>query len=120
MPAATHAVTVAGATPKISAICSRVKRAFVFMTTAADPYDDLKTGEISRLRAPAPQDAEGNLTPPGSSFEPAAAIESDNKSIRQALASDQFPRLAKALKISYRALLYKIKDMGLKQDAAVS
>ena len=29
-------------------------------------------------------------------------------------------KTAKMLRISYRALLYKIKDMGLKQDAAAS
>jgi two-component system response regulator AtoC len=42
--------------------------------------------------------------------------------IRRALEQCRWNRVktAKMLKISYRALLYKIKDMGLKQDSAAS
>jgi len=49
-------------------------------------------------------------------------LEAEREVIRRALEQCRWNRVktAKMLKISYRALLYKIKDMGLKQDAAAS
>jgi two-component system response regulator AtoC len=51
-----------------------------------------------------------------------AVLEAERQVIRRALEQCQWNRVktAKMLKISYRALLYKIKDMGLKQDSAAS
>ena len=51
-----------------------------------------------------------------------AVLEAERQVIRRALEQCRWNRVktAKMLKISYRALLYKIKDMGLKQDAAAS
>ncbi len=51
-----------------------------------------------------------------------AVVEAERQVIRRALEQCRWNRVktAKMLKISYRALLYKIKDMGLKQDSAAS
>jgi two-component system, NtrC family, response regulator AtoC len=51
-----------------------------------------------------------------------AVLEAERDVIARALAQCRWNRVkaAKMLKISYRALLYKIKDMGLKQDSAAS
>ena len=51
-----------------------------------------------------------------------AVLEAERHVIRRALEQCRWNRVktAKMLKISYRALLYKIKDMGLKQDSAAS
>jgi len=51
-----------------------------------------------------------------------AVLEAEREVIARALEQCRWNRVktAKMLKISYRALLYKIKDMGLKQDPAVS
>src|SRR5262249_26575463 len=51
-----------------------------------------------------------------------AVLEAERQVIRRALEQCRWNRVktAKMLKISYRALLYKIKDMGLKQDSAAS
>ncbi len=51
-----------------------------------------------------------------------AVQEAERQVIRRALEQCRWNRVktAKMLKISYRALLYKIKDMGLKQDSAAS
>jgi DNA-binding NtrC family response regulator len=49
-------------------------------------------------------------------------LEAEREVIRRTLEQHRWNRVktAQALRISYRALLYKIKDMGLKQDSAVS
>jgi two-component system response regulator AtoC len=49
-------------------------------------------------------------------------LEAERQVIRRALEHCRWNRVktARMLKISYRALLYKIKDMGLKQDSAAS
>ncbi len=51
-----------------------------------------------------------------------AVLEAEREVIARALEQCRWNRVkaAKMLKISYRALLYKIKDMGLKQDRAAS
>jgi two-component system response regulator AtoC len=51
-----------------------------------------------------------------------AVLEAERDVIGRALEQCRWNRVktAKMLKISYRALLYKIKDMGLKQDPAAS
>jgi two-component system response regulator AtoC len=51
-----------------------------------------------------------------------AVLEAEREVIRRALEQCRWNRVktAKMLRISYRALLYKIKDMGLKQDSAAS
>ncbi len=51
-----------------------------------------------------------------------AVLEAEREVIARALVQCRWNRVkaAKMLKISYRALLYKIKDMGLKQDRAAS
>jgi two-component system response regulator AtoC len=51
-----------------------------------------------------------------------AVLEAERQVIRRALERCRWNRVktAKMLKISYRALLYKIKDMGLKRDSAAS
>jgi two-component system, NtrC family, response regulator AtoC len=51
-----------------------------------------------------------------------AVLEAERDVIARALEQCRWNRVktAKMLKISYRALLYKIKDMGLKQDPAAS
>jgi two-component system response regulator AtoC len=51
-----------------------------------------------------------------------AVLEAERQVIVRALEHCRWNRVktAKMLKISYRALLYKIKDMGLKQDSAAS
>jgi len=51
-----------------------------------------------------------------------AVLEAEREVIRRALEQCRWNRVktARMLKISYRALLYKIKDMGLKQDSAAS
>src|SRR5262249_60212366 len=51
-----------------------------------------------------------------------AVLEAEREAIRRALEQNRWNRVktARMLKISYRALLYKIKDMGLKQDLAAS
>jgi two-component system response regulator AtoC len=51
-----------------------------------------------------------------------AVLEAEREVIGRALEQCRWNRVktAKMLKISYRALLYKIKDMGLKQDPAAS
>jgi two-component system response regulator AtoC len=51
-----------------------------------------------------------------------AVLEAERDVIRRALEQCRWNRVktAKMLRISYRALLYKIKDMGLKQDSAAS
>jgi len=51
-----------------------------------------------------------------------AVLEAEREVIRRSLEQCRWNRVktAKMLKISYRALLYKIKDMGLKQDSAAS
>jgi two-component system response regulator AtoC len=51
-----------------------------------------------------------------------AVMDAERQVIRRALEQNRWNRVktAKMLKISYRALLYKIKDMGLKQDSAAS
>jgi two-component system response regulator AtoC len=51
-----------------------------------------------------------------------AVLEAEREVIARALEQCRWNRVktAKMLKISYRALLYKIKDMGLKQDPAAS
>ena len=49
-----------------------------------------------------------------------AVLEAEREVIRRTLEQCRWNRVktAKILKISYRALLYKIKDMDLKQDSA--
>ena len=49
-----------------------------------------------------------------------AVLEAEREVICRALEQCRWNRVktAKMLKISYRALLYKMKDMGLKQDSA--
>jgi two-component system response regulator AtoC len=51
-----------------------------------------------------------------------AVFEAEREVIRRALEQCRWNRVktAKMLRISYRALLYKIKDMGLRQDSAAS
>ena len=51
-----------------------------------------------------------------------AVLEAERDVIARALEQCRWNRVkaARMLKISYRALLYKIKDMGLKQDSAAS
>jgi two-component system response regulator AtoC len=51
-----------------------------------------------------------------------AVLEAEREVIRRALEQCRWNRVktARMLRISYRALLYKIKDMGLKQDSAAS
>jgi DNA-binding NtrC family response regulator len=51
-----------------------------------------------------------------------AVLEAEHQVIRRALEQCRWNRVktAQMLKISYRALLYKMKDMGLKQDSAAS
>jgi two-component system, NtrC family, response regulator AtoC len=51
-----------------------------------------------------------------------AVLEAEREVIARALEQCRWNRVktAKMLKISYRALLYKIKDMGLKQDPATA
>ncbi len=51
-----------------------------------------------------------------------AVLAAEREVIRRALEQCRWNRVktAKMLKISYRALLYKVKDMGLKPDAAAS
>jgi len=51
-----------------------------------------------------------------------AVMEAERDVIRRALEQCRWNRVktAKMLRISYRALLYKIKDMGLKQESAAS
>jgi DNA-binding NtrC family response regulator len=51
-----------------------------------------------------------------------AVLEAEREVIWRSLEQCRWNRVktAKMLKISYRALLYKIKDMGLKQDSAAS
>ncbi|HET9491350.1 MAG TPA: sigma-54 dependent transcriptional regulator [Methylomirabilota bacterium] len=51
-----------------------------------------------------------------------AVLEAERQVIRRALEQCRWNRVktAQMLKISYRALLYKMKDMGLKQDSAAS
>jgi two-component system response regulator AtoC len=51
-----------------------------------------------------------------------AVLEAEREVIGRALEQCRWNRVktAKMIKISYRALLYKIKDMGLKQDSAAS
>ena len=51
-----------------------------------------------------------------------AVLEAERQVICKALEQCRWNRVktAKMLRISYRALLYKIKDMGLKQDSAAS
>jgi two-component system, NtrC family, response regulator AtoC len=51
-----------------------------------------------------------------------AVLEAEREVIRRALELNRWNRVktAQMLRISYRALLYKIKDMGLKQDSAAS
>jgi two-component system response regulator AtoC len=51
-----------------------------------------------------------------------AVLEAEREVIAHALEQCRWNRVktAKMLRISYRALLYKIKDMGLKQDSAAS
>jgi two-component system, NtrC family, response regulator AtoC len=51
-----------------------------------------------------------------------AVFEAERDVIQRALEQCRWNRVrtAKLLKISYRALLYKIKDMGLKRDSAAS
>ncbi|HEU5322017.1 MAG TPA: helix-turn-helix domain-containing protein, partial [Methylomirabilota bacterium] len=51
-----------------------------------------------------------------------AVLEAEREVICRALEQCRWNRVktARMLKISYRALLYKIKDMGLKQDSAAS
>jgi two-component system response regulator AtoC len=51
-----------------------------------------------------------------------AVLEAEREVIARALEQCHWNRVktAKMLRISYRALLYKIKDMGLKQDSAAS
>jgi two-component system response regulator AtoC len=51
-----------------------------------------------------------------------AVLDAERQVIRKALEQCRWNRVktAKMLKISYRALLYKMKDMGLKQDSAAS
>jgi two-component system, NtrC family, response regulator AtoC len=51
-----------------------------------------------------------------------AVLEAEREVIARALEQCRWNRVktAKMLKISYRALLYKIKDMGLRQDRAAS
>ena len=77
-----------------------------------------------------------NLATPPESLEPFAAtkglslkeisrravLDAERQVIRRALEQCRWNRVktAKMLKISYRALLYKIKDLGLKQDSAAS
>jgi two-component system, NtrC family, response regulator AtoC len=51
-----------------------------------------------------------------------AVLEAEREVIRRALEQCRWNRVktARMLRISYRALLYKIKDMGLKQESAAS
>ena len=51
-----------------------------------------------------------------------AVLEAERQVICRALEQCRWNRVktAKMIKISYRALLYKIKDMGLRQDSAAS
>jgi two-component system, NtrC family, response regulator AtoC len=51
-----------------------------------------------------------------------AVLEAEREVIARTLEQCHWNRVktAKMLRISYRALLYKIKDMGLKQDSAAS
>jgi two-component system, NtrC family, response regulator AtoC len=51
-----------------------------------------------------------------------AVLDAERQVIGRALEQNRWNRVktAKMLKISYRALLYKIKDMGLRQDSAAS
>ncbi|HMH50150.1 MAG TPA: sigma-54 dependent transcriptional regulator [Candidatus Acidoferrum sp.] len=75
--------------------------------------------------AAAPESGEGFAATKGLSLKEIsrrAVMEAERQVICRALEQCRWNRVktAKMLRISYRALLYKIKDMGLKQDAAAS
>jgi two-component system, NtrC family, response regulator AtoC len=75
--------------------------------------------------AAAPASGEGFAATKGLSLKEIsrrAVLEAERQVICRALEQCRWNRVktAKMLKISYRALLYKIKDMGLKQDSAAS
>ncbi len=80
---------------------------------------------VSAMPAPTPDGAEPFAATKGLSLKEIsrrAVLEAERQVIRRALEQCRWNRVktAKMLKISYRALLYKIKDMGLKQDSAAS
>ena len=80
---------------------------------------------VSTIPAPTPDGGEPFAATKGLSLKEIsrrAVLEAERQVIRRALEQCRWNRVktAKMLKISYRALLYKIKDMGLKQDSAVS
>jgi len=75
--------------------------------------------------AAAPESGEGFAATKGLSLKEIsrrAVLEAEREVICRALEQCRWNRVktAKMLKISYRALLYKIKDMGLKQESAAS
>jgi two-component system response regulator AtoC len=77
------------------------------------------------VAAAAPESGEGFAATKGLSLKEIsrrAVLEAERQVICRALEQCRWNRVktAKMLKISYRALLYKIKDMGLKQDSAAS
>jgi two-component system response regulator AtoC len=78
---------------------------------------------LPTLPAAAPEGGEAFAATKGLSLKEIsrrAVLEAERQVIRRALEQCRWNRVktAKMLKISYRALLYKIKDMGLKQDSA--
>jgi len=80
---------------------------------------------VTAMPAPAPDGGEPFAATKGLSLKEIsrrAVLEAERQVIRRALEQCRWNRVktAKMLKISYRALLYKIKDMGLKQDSAAS
>ena len=80
---------------------------------------------VPTVAAAAPESGEGFAATKGLSLKEIsrrAVLEAERQVIRKALEQCRWNRVktAKMLKISYRALLYKIKDMGLKQDSAAS
>ncbi len=80
---------------------------------------------VATIPAPTPDGGEAFAATKGLSLKEIsrrAVLEAERQVIRRALEQCRWNRVktAKMLKISYRALLYKIKDMGLKQDSAAS
>jgi two-component system response regulator AtoC len=89
----------------------------------------LQDWNLARTLAPAPAAAPAAAEPfaatKGLSLKEIsrrAVLDAERQVIRKALEQCRWNRVktAKMLKISYRALLYKMKDMGLKQDSAAS
>src|SRR5205085_5254144 len=80
---------------------------------------------VTAMPVPTPDGAEPFAATKGLSLKEIsrrAVLDAERQVIRRALEQCRWNRVktAKMLKISYRALLYKIKDMGLKQDSAAS